>query len=170
MLPSTVTWPSSITSRSEDWVLGEVRFISSARTSWLIIRPCLYSSSPVLKLTMEKPVISEGVMSGVNCMRLNEQSSERAIADTSVVLPTPGTSSISTWPRQSSAMKSSSTASCLPTTTRPTFCCNAPTTAPRFLHKTIALLYYMYYFAKNRPCETAGRLSAAAPDAARQIF
>ena len=24
----------------------------------------------------------------------------------------------------------------------------------------------MYYFAKNRPCETAGRLSAAAPDAA----
>ena len=169
MLPSTVTWPSSITSRSEDWVLGEVRFISSARTSWLIIRPCLYSSSPVLKLTMEKPVMSEGVMSGVNCMRLNEQSSERAIADTSVVLPTPGTSSISTWPRQSSAMKSSSTASCLPTTTRPTFCCNAPMTRRGSCIRR-SLLYYMYYFAKNRPCETAGRLSAAAPDMARQIF
>ena len=40
--------------------------------------------------------MSDGVMSGVNWMRLKEQSSERARALASVVLPTPGTSSIST--------------------------------------------------------------------------
>ena len=34
----------------------------------------LRSSSPDLKFTMEKPVMSDGVMSGVNWMRLNEQS------------------------------------------------------------------------------------------------
>ena len=38
---------------------------------------------------MVKPVISDGVISGVNWMRLNEQESERASALASVVLPTP---------------------------------------------------------------------------------
>ena len=70
---------------------------------------------------MEKPVMSLGVMSGVNCMRLNEQSNERASAEASVVLPTPGTSSMSTCPRHRSAIIISSTASCLPTMTLPTF-------------------------------------------------
>ena len=55
-----------MTSSSEDWVLGEVRLISSASTIWLIIMPGRYSSSPVLKLAMVKPVMSLGVMSGVN--------------------------------------------------------------------------------------------------------
>ena len=66
--------------------------------------------------------MSEGVMSGVNWMRLKEQSSERARALASVVLPTPGTSSISTWPRHSTAIIISSTALSLPTITLPTFC------------------------------------------------
>ena len=53
--------------------------------------------------------MSLGVMSGVNWMRLNEQSSDRASAEASVVLPTPGTSSISTWPRHKMAIIISST-------------------------------------------------------------
>ncbi|GHU81096.1 hypothetical protein AGMMS49992_34260 [Clostridia bacterium] len=40
----------------------------------------------------------------------------------SVVLPTPGTSSMSTCPRHSSAMSTSSTTSALPTMTCPIFC------------------------------------------------
>ena len=105
--------------------MGEVRLISSASTIWLMIMPGRYSSSPVLKFAMEKPVMSLGVMSGVNCMRLNEQSSDRARALASVVLPTPGTSSISTWPRQIRAMSMSSMASSLPTITCRIFCCRA---------------------------------------------
>ena len=85
-----------MTSSSDDCVLGDVRLISSASTIWLMIMPGRYSSSPVLKLAMEKPVMSLGVMSGVNWMRLKEQSSDFASADASVVLPTPGTSSMST--------------------------------------------------------------------------
>ena len=65
--------------------------------------------------------MSLGVMSGVNCMRLKEQSSERARALARVVLPTPGTSSISTWPRQRMATIISSMALSLPTMTLPTF-------------------------------------------------
>ena len=71
---------------------------------------------------MVKPVMSLGVMSGVNWIRLKVQSSDRASAEASVVLPTPGTSSISMWPRHRSAMSISSTASSLPTTTLPIFC------------------------------------------------
>ncbi len=64
--PSTVTWPSSITSSRLDWVLGEVRLISSARRIWVITTPGLNSISPVCMLYMVKPVTSEGVTSGVN--------------------------------------------------------------------------------------------------------
>ena len=64
--PSTVTCPSSITSSRLDWVLGEVRLISSASTIWLITAPLLYSISPVCSEGMVKPVISLGVTSGVN--------------------------------------------------------------------------------------------------------
>ena len=70
---------------------------------------------------MEKPVMSLGVMSGVNWMRLNEQSSDRARALASVVLPTPGTSSINTCPRHSIATIISSMVLSLPTMTLPTF-------------------------------------------------
>ena len=37
--PSTVTRPSSMTSSSADWVLGEARLISSARTMVAKIGP-----------------------------------------------------------------------------------------------------------------------------------
>ena len=69
--------------------------------------------------------MSLGVMSGVNWMRLNEQSSDFASAEASVVLPTPGTSSMSTWPRQSTAIIISSTAFSLPTMTFPTLFCKS---------------------------------------------
>ncbi len=67
------------------------------------------------------PVTSEGNRSGVNWMRWKVQSSERARALARVVLPMPGTSSMSTWPSQSNATIASSITSSLPTITRFTF-------------------------------------------------
>ena len=55
------------------------------------------------------PVTSLGSTSGVSWTRANEQSSERASARASVVLPTPGTSSTSTCPSASSATTARST-------------------------------------------------------------
>src|SRR5271163_1037541 len=51
-------------------------------------------------------------------MRWNEQRKERARACASVVLPTPGTSSISRCPRASSVVRASWMTSSLPFTTR----------------------------------------------------
>src|SRR5487761_2616065 len=54
-------------------------------------------------------------------MRLKPQPIERAMDFISVVLPTPGTSSINTCPPQRTAMSVRRTASCLPTMTFSTF-------------------------------------------------
>src|SRR6266550_3150854 len=70
---------------------------------------------------MLTPVTSEGSRSGVNCRRSKPQLNERASDFASIVLPTPGTSSIRMWPRLSSAMTQSSISTALPTSTRPTF-------------------------------------------------
>ena len=48
---------------------------------------------------------SEGIRSGVNWMRLNEQPSTRPSTRTSSVLPSPGTLSIRTWPSARSDVK-----------------------------------------------------------------
>ena len=114
-----------MTSRSADCVLGEVRLISSASAIWHMMAPGWNSISPVLKLTMVKPVTSLGTTSGVNWMRLKEQSSDLAKAPARVVLPVPGTSSMSTWPLHSMAIKRSSITSSLPTMTLPMFCFSA---------------------------------------------
>src|SRR5216683_6254934 len=66
---------------------------------------------------METPVTSLGRRSGVNWMRLNEHPIERAIALVRTVLPTPGTSSINTCPRQMTAIRLKATDSALPTIT-----------------------------------------------------
>src|SRR5579859_795404 len=66
---------------------------------------------------METPVTSVGNRSGVNWMRLNTQPVERAMLRASIVLPTPGTSSISTCPWQSSAVSVRRNSSVLPTIT-----------------------------------------------------
>ncbi len=64
--PSTVAFPSSITSSRADWVLGEVRLISSARNKLQNTAPSRNSNSLVLLLYMEKPKRSLGRTSGVN--------------------------------------------------------------------------------------------------------
>src|SRR5258708_4434117 len=66
---------------------------------------------------METPVTSLGRRSGVNWMRLNVHPIERAIALGRTVLPTPGTSSINTCPRQMTAIRLNTTGSALPTIT-----------------------------------------------------
>jgi len=70
---------------------------------------------------MLTPVTSEGSRSGVNCNRSKEQPSERASDFASMVLPTPGTSSIRMCPRLSRAITQSSISASLPTSTRLTF-------------------------------------------------
>lgn len=80
--------------------------------------PGLNSISPVFMLHMVKPVMSEGIISGVNWMRPKEQSSDLAKDAAKVVLPTPGTSSMRTCPLHSRAIRASSIASSLPTMTR----------------------------------------------------
>ena len=97
-MPSTVTLPSSITSSSADCVFEEVRLISAARKRFVSAAPLLYSNSPVFLLSAIKPVRSEGSTSGVNCTRLYSSDSAFESASARVVLPTPGMSSISTWP------------------------------------------------------------------------
>ena len=61
--------------------------------------------------------MSLGSRSGVNWIRRTEQSIERASALASMVLPTPGTSSISRWPSASSTVMASRTTSGLPSIT-----------------------------------------------------
>ena len=103
--PSTVTLPSSMTSSSADWVRLEVRLISSPKNRLHITLPGWYTSRPVSFWNTVKPTMSEGNTSGVNCTRLSCSSSARAKASARVVLPTPGMSSISTWPPASMAIQ-----------------------------------------------------------------
>ena len=103
--PSTVTVPSSMTSNSADWVRLEVRLISSPKNRLHITLPGWYTSRPVSFWNTVKPTMSKGSTSGVNCTRLSFSSSARAKASASVVLPTPGMSSISTWPPASMAIQ-----------------------------------------------------------------
>lgn len=104
-------------SRSADWVLGEARLISSPITIWEKIAPGLNSKSRCCWSKMLTPVMSEGSRSGVNWIRRTEQSMERARALASMVLPTPGTSSISRCPSASSTVNASRTISGLPSIT-----------------------------------------------------
>ena len=66
VLPSTVTLPSSMASRSADCVRVEARFNSSARKRLWNIEPGWYFIVLVFLSYSEKPVISEGNTSGVN--------------------------------------------------------------------------------------------------------
>ena len=91
--PSTVTWASSMTSRSADWVLGEARLISSARTISAKTGPAWKTHSPVFWLNMFTPVMSEGSRSGVNWIRECVPSMVALIARAKAVLPVPGASS-----------------------------------------------------------------------------
>jgi hypothetical protein len=78
-----------------DCVFGDARLISSPTTMFAKIAPGLNSNSRLSWFQTETPVMSLGSRSGVNWIRRTEQSMLRARAFASMVLPTPGTSSIS---------------------------------------------------------------------------
>ena len=63
------------------------------------------------------PVMSEGIMSGVNWMRRNERLRIFATVLTSKVFASPGTPTSSTWPRANRPVRSCSTTSSWPTMT-----------------------------------------------------
>ena len=63
----------------------------------------------------EWPVMSDGIMSGVNCTRAWPRASARASARTSSVLPRPGTPSMSTCPDATSATSTCSMTASWPT-------------------------------------------------------
>src|SRR6266508_1208945 len=117
--PSTVTCCSCMHSSSADCVLGEARLISSTRRRLAKTGPGLNWNSFERWLNMFTPVTSDGNRSGVNCMRENETSSDRASAFASIVFPTPGKSSRIRCPsltRQRTQSRSVSSGAC---TTRP---------------------------------------------------
>src|SRR5919106_1512725 len=111
---------SSMHLRRADWVFGVARLISSARTTWAMIGPGRNSNSWVFWLKIERPVTSDGSRSGVNWMRRKLQPMLWLSALASIVLPTPGTSSMRMWPSQRSATSAIRTSLCLPTMTRST--------------------------------------------------
>ena len=96
---ATVTWCSCIASSRLDWVFGVARLISSARTRFAKIGPGWKRKTrlPPSSMRMFVPVMSAGIRSGVNWIRLNVQSMTSAIVRTSIVLPRPGTPSSRTW-------------------------------------------------------------------------
>ena len=111
--PPAVTCRSCIASSSAACVLGGVRLISSARIMLAKIGPAMNVNRrrPVSGSSwrMSVPVMSEGIMSGVNWMRRKERLEIRATVLTSSVLASPGTPTSSTWPRAKSPISSSST-------------------------------------------------------------
>ena len=114
-----MTCCSSIASSSADWVLGDDRLISSAITMFAKIAPCLNSNSRSSGLKTLTPVTSPGSRSGVNWMRRTVAWTDAASARASIVLPTPGTSSMSRCPSASRHTSEDRTASGLPSMTLP---------------------------------------------------
>ena len=100
---------SCMASSSADCVLGGVRLISSASRMLPKIgpgtkvqrrRPFVGSSS-----MMSVPVISEGMRSGVNWIRLNSRPRVWAMVRTIRVFAVPGNPVIRQWPPTNSAIK-----------------------------------------------------------------
>src|SRR5438093_689899 len=113
-----VTRCSCIASRSAACVLGGVRLISSARTMLLKIGP---GAKTICRLPvdvsswmMSVPVMSEGIRSGVNWMRVNFSSSTCARVWISNVLASPGTPTMRLLPPTKSVFSTSSMTSCWP--------------------------------------------------------
>src|SRR6266851_9412641 len=96
--PSVVTCCSCMHSSRAAWVFGDARLISSTSSRFANTGPGRNSNSFDRWLKTFTPVTSDGRRSGVNCMRENETSSERASALASIVFPTPGKSSRIRWP------------------------------------------------------------------------
>ena len=114
---SKVTWLSFIASKRALCVLGEDRFISSAKMMLLKIGPERKENSAVDGLKTKVPRISEGSISEVNCILEYPRSSALDSALARVVLPTPGTSSRRRCPFAIREVIVSSTTSLFPTKT-----------------------------------------------------
>src|ERR1044071_7017256 len=117
VVSSIETWPSLIASSSADCVRGVVRLISSASTMLAKIGPCRSSNTLPCWSYTDTPTMSDGNRSLVNWMRRNVPPSAAASARASVVLPTPGMSSINRWPRDSRVTMAARIDSGLPRTT-----------------------------------------------------
>src|SRR4051812_46872676 len=118
---STVTLRSCMHSSRPDCVLGEARLISSTSTTLAKIGPGRNSKRLSRWLKTLVPTRSAGSRSAVPWTRAKARSSERAMARASVVLPTPGRSSTSTWPSATSATRTSSSTSVRTSQARRTF-------------------------------------------------
>src|SRR2546421_1075297 len=115
VVPSIVTWSSCMHSSSAACVFGEARLISSTRSRFANTGPGRNSNSFERWLKTFTPVTSDGSRSGVNWMRENDASSERASTFASIVLPTPGKSSMIRCPsltRQRTQSWSASSGAC----------------------------------------------------------
>src|SRR2546423_970706 len=119
--PSTETWRSSMHSSSAACVFGEARFTSSTRSRFAKTGPGRNSNSFRCWLKTLTPVTSDGSRSGVNWRRAKRQSSERASAFASIVLPTPGKSSMIACPSATRHRTKSRSVSSGAWTTRPRF-------------------------------------------------
>ena len=77
-------------SSSPDWVFGELRLISSTRTTFANTGPGWNSNRLSRWLKTLVPTMSAGSRSAVHWTRAYSASIERASARASAVLPTPG--------------------------------------------------------------------------------
>ncbi len=103
-----------------DWVLGVARLISSASTIWEKTGPGWNSKTrrpSGSSMTMFVPMMSAGIRSGVNWMRLKSRSIASASVRTSSVLPRPGTPSSRACPPMNRQVRTPWTISSWPTMT-----------------------------------------------------
>src|SRR3989449_7139932 len=117
--PAAVTWYSCIASSSAACVFGGVRLISSARMICAKIGPFTNRSRrvPCSSSRISVPVMSDGIRSGVNWIRLKSRSRMSASVLMRSVFARPGTPVMRTWPPVKSAMSTCSTTSSCPTMT-----------------------------------------------------
>src|SRR6266702_848583 len=116
LCPSSVTLYACMTSSSALWVFAGARLISSASRTWVNTGPRTILNSWEVGSSTACPMMSEGIMSGVNCTRPCVSDSACASALTSNVLPRPGTPSMSTCPEAASDITTCSITADCPTT------------------------------------------------------
>ena len=122
-MPLTVTWYSCIASSSAACVLGGVRLISSARITFANTGPGMnrISRRPVARSSSmtSVPMMSDGIRSGVNWMRLNLRWTACASVLISSVFARPGTPRSRQWPPAKNTVRISWTTVCWPMMARP---------------------------------------------------
>src|SRR5688500_6736641 len=121
-----------MTSSSALCVFAGARLISSASSRCVNTGPRTTRISIVFASSTAWPVMSEGIMSGVNWTRPVPSCSACDSARTSSVLPSPGTPSMSTCPEATSASTTSSITRGCPTTASATLACSLPNKSAAF--------------------------------------